>query len=228
MLLLFDIDLTLVNTGGAGMRALRDAAEEAFGRPFHDDGVEYAGRIDPLIIRDLLHVNGVAVTADHADQLRDGYARRLERELTGAVALPGVHDLLAALAQQQTAMLGLLTGNFRVTGEAKLRAAGIDPARFAVAAWGDESPIEPPRREHLPPVAMRRYAERTGRAIAGERVTIIGDTPHDVACGLAHGCRVLGVATGRTPAAELAAAGAHRVVADLSGTEEVVAWLLER
>ena len=83
----------------------------------------------------------------------------------------------------------------------------------------------PPCRTHLPAVGMARYRERHGE-IECERVTIIGDTPHDVACAKAHGCRCLGVATGSFSHDDLSRAGADLVLADLSGTKEVVGWLL--
>lgn len=226
MLILFDIDLTLVDTGGSGMTALAEAGRAIFGEGFRSDGVAYAGRLDPLIIADLLAVNGVEPTPGLIAELRHGYAGRLEGHLRGrSRALPGVHRLLGALRGEAGVTLGLLTGNFEVTGLMKLAAAGIDAGDFAVRAWGDDSPHTPPSRDHLPPVAISRFHDITGRRIPSSRVVIIGDTPHDVACARANGCRVLGVATGRTPAGELAAAGADGVMMDLSDTEGVLGWL---
>jgi phosphoglycolate phosphatase-like HAD superfamily hydrolase len=137
-----------------------------------------------------------------------------------------VREVLGALGSHEAFTIGLLTGNFAETGRMKLTACGIDPEQFAVCAWGDESPHDPPERAHLPPVAMGRYRERYGRAIDPGRVTIIGDTPHDVRCALAHGCRALAVATGQHGVPELTAAGAHRSVSDLAATEDIVGWLL--
>lgn len=231
MLVLFDIDATLVNTSGSGVGALEDAGRERFGPHFSRRDVDFAGRIDPLLIDELLACNGVEVSDENRLAMRDGYRAHLARRLAVpgvARALPGVHALLEALgAMPQRVTLGLLTGNFAETGAMKLRACAIEPACFPIAAWGDESPFSPPRRDHLPPVAMRRYRAFAGRDILPDRVVIIGDTPHDAACALANKCRCLGVATGRFRPAELAAAGAHAVVEDLSDTGTIVTHLLQ-
>lgn len=229
MLLLFDIDLTLTDTSGAGMESLLDAGRDLFGPGFHHDGVEFAGRLDPLIISDMLRVSGVADSPEHHRRLREAYERHLRRRLgvTGrARALPGVLDLLGVLRADPRPTLGLLTGNFEPTGCMKLRAAGIDPAWFRVAVWGDESPHTPPRRDHLVPVGMDRYCRLHGQGIDGRHVTVIGDTPHDVECAKTHGCRSLAVGTGRSTLAELRAAGADLAVKDLSDTAGVARWLL--
>ena len=91
--------------------------------------------------------------------------------------------------------------------------------------WGDDSPHTPPAREHLPPVGIDRHAALTGARLRAEEVVVIGDTIHDVSCALAHGCRALAVATGHHSADQLAAAGAHRVVQDLTHTGDIAAWL---
>src|SRR5690606_34817460 len=132
-----------------------------------------------------------------------------------ASALPGVHALLARLRDLRCAM-GLLTGNFRETGVMKLAACAIDPGQFDPAVWGDHSPHPAPCRDHLPPVAIERFCAARGVVIDPANVVIIGDTPHDVACALASGCRVIGVATGKYSRRQLAEAGAHSALDDLS------------
>ena len=229
MLILFDIDATLIRTQGAGMLAMGDAGRELFGPEFACDGTSFAGRLDPLIVDDLLTSHGVAPTNANRAAFRAAYAKHLERRLDEASArqtLPGVLPLLEQLAQRAHVTLGLLTGNFPETGRAKLEACGVPFKQFAVAAWGDDSPHVPPSRDHLPPVAMQRYEELRGRRIEAERVTVIGDTPLDVQCARAHGCRSLGVATGQYSPALLLASGAHHAVEDLSNTPKVVGWLL--
>jgi phosphoglycolate phosphatase-like HAD superfamily hydrolase len=228
MLILFDIDMTLITTGGAGMTALAAAGRGLFGERFSGEGVSFAGRLDPLIIHDMLVGAGVEPSAANHRAVRAAYAAMLP-EVLGRFecrALPGVMALLEGLEGRRGVELGLLTGNFAETGQAKLRACGIDPGRFAIHVWGDESPHSPPRRDHLVPVGMERYRNRTGETPNGERVLVIGDTPHDVACARAHGCRSLGVATGYTSVEDLAAAGADRVVADLSDTQGMLRWIL--
>lgn len=229
MLLLFDIDATLLKTSGEGLKAMVDAGRELFGPGFTGDGVESAGRLDPLIIMDMLAASGVPTTSDNVAAVRKGYRRHLQRRLAPpgiAYSLPGVHELLEALARNGGASLGLLTGNFEETGCFKLTSCGIDPQRFEVCVWGDESPHVPPSREHLPPIGLERYRARYRRDLHPSMATIIGDTPHDMRCAKLHGLRALGVATGPYSPEKLIQAGADRTVPDLKETGDVVAWLL--
>ena len=229
MLVLFDIDCTLLSADGAGMASLVEAGRTLYGPEFSRDGVEFAGRLDPLIVRDLLAKNDRPVTAETEAAMRSGYHAALQRRLTqpgAARALPGALDLVGQLRSRREVCVGLLTGNFPETGRLKLWAAGIDPASFEVAAWGDCSPHEPPRREHLAPVAIDEYSKRSERpALEPHEVVVIGDTPHDVACARASGCRVLAVATGRYTASELT--DADRVVESLADFGELTQWILK-
>jgi phosphoglycolate phosphatase-like HAD superfamily hydrolase len=134
-----------------------------------------------------------------------------------------VPELLDALEAIDEVTLGLLTGNMPDTGAIKLNACGIDLERFAVRVWGSDSPHDPPAREHLPAIGIERYLQLHGTPIQQDRVTIIGDTPHDIACARAHDCRVLAVATGSYTIDDLA--HADRAVDDLSDTQEILRWL---
>lgn len=224
MLLLFDIDGTLLLTQKAGIRAMGDAGRELFGQDFTYDGVEFSGRLDPLIWQDLAAVNGVEHEAHHLS-FRQTYARFLATRLADgscATALPGVLPLLEGLRDIDHVTLGLLTGNYPETGQLKLRSAGIDPEMFSVRAWG----VDGTHRRHLPQIAMQRYVEKKGVSLPFESVVIIGDTPHDVDCGRAHSCRVLGVGTGAFAVEELIECGADLAVPDLSDTRAVMSWLL--
>jgi phosphoglycolate phosphatase-like HAD superfamily hydrolase len=229
MLVLFDIDMTMISTGGSGMKAMVDAGRELFGAGFTVDRIDFAGRLDPLIIGDMLAANGVMDNPQRRQQFRAAYRNHLERRLAVpgiGRALPGVQELLDALGQQRGVTLGLLTGNFEETGSMKLRACGIDPERFAVRVWGDESPHDQPRRDHLVPLGIARAVAHRGEPISSSTVTVVGDTPHDVQCARQHGCRSLGVATGSFGADQLRAAGATHVVSDLSETQVVISWLV--
>lgn len=228
MLLLFDIDGTLLVTKGAGQRAMQDAGRELFHEGFTIEGVDFAGRLDPLILRDLLVNNGVEASVANIRAMREAYERHLPARLDHeglTLALPGVLELLAVLRREASVTLGLLTGNFERTGSMKLVRAGVDPEWFAVRVWGDMSPHEPPAREHLPPVGLELHARRRGRAASAALATVIGDTPHDVRCAAAHGCRSLGVATGRFSVQELHEAGATIAVDNLTDTESIARWL---
>lgn len=229
MLMLFDIDATLVTTSRSGVYALEDAGRELFGA-FTTEGVEFAGRLDPLIIRDLLVRNGRAADRSAVETLRAGYRKHLVRRLGApgvARALPGVHGVLEGLRARPGVTMGLLTGNYEDTGSLKLRACGIDPEQFCVRVWGDESPHESPERHHLGAVGLERYCRHRGEEVGASCVTIIGDTPHDVECARRNGARCLAVATGSYSVGQLEAAGADRVVRDLGDVEDVVGWLAE-
>lgn len=229
MLVLFDIDRTLLETDGVGMTCLLGAGRDLFGASFTIDGVPFGGRLDPLIIRDIMLASGVEPTPERAVAMRRGYHERLREVVKrpgASRALPGAHAFVDAVERMGgDVTTGLLTGNFEETGRLKLAAAGFDTDRFTVRVWGDESPFDPPAREHLPAVGIERDAARRGRRLAGERVVIVGDTIHDVSCGLAHGCRVIGVATGHDPADRLRQAGAHLVVDNLTDAAALVRWL---
>lgn len=231
MLLLFDIDGTLLVTRGAGIAAMGDAGRSLFGPDFSVDGIEFAGRLDHLIWSDLADRNALD-PADEAleTRFRASYARSLERRLANdgsSVALPGVAALLEVLAAETEVTLGLLTGNYPETGRHKIERAGLPFEPFLVHAWGCDGR----HRRELPPVALDRYhglAADLGRPrLTSDRVVIIGDTPHDVDCALHNGCRCLGVTTGRSTADELRSAGAHAVQPDLSDTRAVVSWLID-
>lgn len=225
MLILFDIDGTLLLTEGAGVAAMQDAGRELFGAHFSTDGVEFSGRLDPLIWIDLAQRNGVNDHNGAHDRFRAAYRRHLQRRLAGsptATALPGVRQLIDALLAEGIG-LGLLTGNYPETGRIKLESAGIDPDAFAVHAWGCDGPT----RRDLPPIALRQYCDLRRRSLGPEHVVVIGDTPHDVDCARVHGCRSLGVATGAFTIEALRAAGADLALADLSDTPHIVNWLLK-
>ena len=226
MLLLFDVDGTLVTTSGVGIRAMHFAGRELFGASFDASVVEYAGRLDPLIIADLLTTHALPVDAGSVERFRGAYRFHLERllaENNTAAPCPGVLDLLAALERDSSMTLGLLTGNYPDTGAIKLRASGINPERFPIHVWGMDSPHVPPCRTHLPPIGMTRYEAFHGQP--PRETIVIGDTPHDVGCAAANGCRSLAVATGRFTVAELAASGADLAVADLSDTDAILSWI---
>lgn len=233
MLILFDIDATLLTSSRSGVLALEHAGRDLFGSSFTIEGVDFAGRLDPLIIADLLRRNGQEVSRPAMTNLRATYTTRLPEYLNrpgAANACRGVDVLLEALRREVaigTVTLGLLTGNFENTGSLKLRTCGIEPEWFEIRVWGDDSPHDPPARDHLPAVAFERYRAARGREINGRKTVIIGDTPHDVKCALAHGCRSLGVGTGQFTPTQLAACGADWAVQDLSDTDAVVSWLLK-
>ena len=146
-LVLFDIDGTLLRGFGAGGRAMRRAAETILGERCRDAVVNFGGALDPWIFRELARHGGYTVDdAIHA-AFRKLYGQLLAHEIESAAqrltVLPGVLDLLAHMRETRPAVMGLLTGNYAETGAVKLRAAGIEPGWFEVAAWGDMADHRP-------------------------------------------------------------------------------------
>lgn len=230
MLILFDIDLTLLETDHIGIACLGHAGRTLFDPEFSPDGINFGGALDPVIIAQMLQNNDIEVNDTNIQSLRDGYHEHLaELSQSQSVARPlaGAHDLVFATATHPSKpTLGLLTGNFPETGKIKMRSAGFDPSIFTINAWGDSSPFDPPKRAHLPPIAMERYQSEKSVAIDPQSVVIIGDTIHDVSCAKDNGCRVLAVATGHATFDELVEAGADWTIEDLTDTEGIVEWIM--
>lgn len=226
-LVLFDIDGTILLTAGAGRRAITAALAEYMGDRVAFQQIRFDGKTDPQIVSELLAAAGAPGPHDH-DHVRalcERYVALLERELataTGTRLMPGFPAILDRLEAEAGVVLGLLTGNLERGAALKLRAAGIDPGRFKVGAYGSDAAHRP----DLPPIAARRAEPFFGRTPAGGEVVIIGDTPADVACGAGIGARAVAVATGSYTVAELAACGAHAVFADLGDTDRALEAIL--
>ena len=231
MLILFDIDLTLVRSHGVGMACMERAGRDTFGDLCSPAGIPFGGQLDPIIFDGMLAAAGLAPTPDTRAKLTARYVELMEGELGAspvgvrAQALPGVVELLDAL-ERTPVTLGLLTGNLEPTGRLKLRSAGLDAERFAVRVWGDDGPPDRPHRSHLPPVALERFRVLRGVPAPPERVVIVGDTVRDVEAARTNGCRSLAVATGRDSAEVLAAAGADRVVGTLEEAVGMLDWMV--
>jgi len=232
VLVLFDIDATMVLTSRSGLWAMERAGRSLFGDGFAIGNVEFAGRLDSVIIPEVFARCGVRVCEQNLAAYRDEYARLLGERLADAsvvkTVLPGVRELLEEIERRAAAGVdvaaGLLTGNWERTGKLKLRHCGIDPERFVLGAFAEDS-VNGAGRDALPPVALARYRERFGREVAPERTVIIGDSPHDVRCAKVNGCRSLGVATGVHGVEELRSCGADLAVASLA-ERGVVEWVL--
>jgi phosphoglycolate phosphatase len=222
-LVLFDIDGTILLTDGAGRRAVHRALIEVFGGTGPDDH-RFDGKTDPQIVRELMRLEGYS--DERIDEsmpvVFERYVALLREELGVAPdrvrLMPGVRDLLDALAARSDVILGLLTGNLVAGAHAKLSAAGIDPSIFRVGAFGSDHEV----RGELPAVAQRRAREELRIEIAGRDVVVIGDTPADIDCGRAIGARAIGVATGHYSVDELRQHDPADVFADLSATSDVL------
>jgi phosphoglycolate phosphatase len=221
-LLLWDIDGTLIASGGAGMRALQRALHATFGIEGSLADIDFAGRTDTWIMREVFRKFALPVTPENFSRFFEGYATALPAELANPQArvLPGVREILAAAAHDGSFAQGLLTGNMRRGAEVKLAYHGLWDC-FAFGAFADDSE----HRNDLGPHAVRRAQERHGVAFAAEAVWVIGDTVHDIACGKIIGARTLAVGTGGASLDHLRAHAPTAVVADLSDTAAVLRLL---
>lgn len=223
-LLLFDIDGTLLDTGGAGLRAFARILNQHFGTSEALLGIPLAGRTDRAILADALarvapdHEADEAWLLEFSKRYVVALAQELEAPSPRKRLLPGVVEALDHAARANGTHLALLTGNFRRGAEVKLGHFGLWE-RFAFGAYGDDSAD----RNDLFPVAMAR-AREAGVAVRDPRdVVIIGDTPHDVACARSGGALAVGVTTGPYDRAALEAAGADVVIDDLTSFAAVEA-----
>lgn len=217
-LILFDIDGTLVLTGGAGMRAMNRACEDLVRSENAMAGVTFAGRTDWSILDDILRNHGHTLDAMRLEQLRQRYVTHLAEELVlpgrGVKdVMPGIRELLNALEARPDARLGLVTGNF-VEG-ARIKLEYFDLWKyFPWGAFGGDSA----NRNDLVPIALARAAEHGIDGVPPRDVFVVGDTPNDIECALVAGATAVAVATGSYSADQLRAAGAEIVFDDLSDT----------
>ncbi len=221
MLFLFDIDGTLVDTGGAGMRSLQEASEAVFGH--QGPPLDLAGSTDLGVVETIFSHFGRKATAGEIAAYFETYLERLEWNLAhggfdGRI-LPGVETVLTSLTAEPIATLGLLTGNTAAGAAAKMRHFGLDRF-FAFGAHG----CDHADRNQLGPIALKRAALHAGRSFTSEETLVIGDTPKDIACARAIGARCLAVATGRFSAVELAAHRPDRVVECM---DDALDWMLQ-
>jgi phosphoglycolate phosphatase len=222
LLVLWDVDYTLVSADGLGTRLYEVVFREMFGRELTAVAPK-AGRTDRAIIGDTLALAGVSLAnvdaflAALARAAADGAVRGQVRPLAGA------SDAIAALASSEASpgiRQSVLTGNIRPLAALKLRRAGLgDHLDLDVGAYGDVHEV----RAELVTVARHAACQAYGTDFPGSSTILVGDTPLDVEAALAAGARAVAVATGSYSAAELAAAGAHVVLPDLTDTALVLA-----
>jgi phosphoglycolate phosphatase len=262
LLVLWDIDFTLVGASGVGLQLYEMVFRDMFGREL-PGYAPMAGRTDRAIIIDTLHRAGVREPREQVDEFiaRLAALAPAGRELAAgrSRALPGAALALTALARYAPGVApagggtpapgaahpdgdvsaggdaatpapeplwvvqAVLTGNVRQIAEVKLSAAGLaSHLDLGIGAYGESHEV----RAELVHLARANAARRYGAGFAGEQTVLVGDTELDVAAALATGARAVGVATGGTTAGELAAAGAHAVLPDLTDTAATLAAVL--
>lgn len=212
-LLLWDIDGTLVLSGGSGMKALTRALHKHFGINGSLEDIEFAGRTDRWIIRQVFSKFGITPTQEAIDSYLDCYLSILPEELQKATAgiLPGVTELLLEASRRPGITQALLTGNIRRGAETKLKHHALWQF-FPFGAFADDSEL----RNELGPYALKRAHEHSGRPFSADQVWVIGDTPHDIACGKAIQAKTLAVATGQFSVGELSLHHPTAVLKDFS------------
>lgn len=218
-LLLWDIDCTLIDSGGAGERGLRLALRREFGIQDDFGWLEWFGRTDRWIARTILEHHFGRATDVEIERFLAGYLHELTGEMNNPRAriLPGIARILEAVSLNRGSAQGLLTGNLQRGAQIKLGHLGLW-AHFPFGAFADDAED----RNALGPHALRRAAAHHGCDFSPENVFVIGDTPHDIACGKAIGARTLAVATGRYSLEELRA---HKPTAAWPDFSDTTAFL---
>jgi phosphoglycolate phosphatase len=226
-LVLFDIDGTLLSSEGLGRASMQRALAEVFGSP-GNPSYRYDGKTDKQIIRDVMRLEG------HSDAHIDARMETLlvlylEGLRAGVKSgrfnvrpLAGVVEILDELEKRDDIVLGLLTGNIEPGARIKLTAAGINPDRFRVNAFGSDHEHRP----ELPAIAQRRASETLGLDIAGDRLVVIGDTPADIECGRSLGARAIGVASGHYTVEQLETHKPYAALPSLENTRQVLETIL--
>jgi len=213
-LVLFDIDGTLIRTGGAGVKAFAKVFATEFNAVDGFERLKFAGRTDRSLVREFFGFHQIPVTPENLQRFFERYVFWLDhilRESRGGIC-PGVLDFINELEElPEPPVLGLLTGNIRLGAEIKLRHYSLWEI-FQTGAFADDAE----EREKIAAVARERGRRLLGRDLEGEEVLVIGDTPLDIRCARAIGARVLAVATGGHPLPELVGHTPDWAVANLS------------
>lgn len=219
-LILFDIDGTLITSGGAGERALRVALKDQFGIDDDLKTIEIAGRTDSGIVRQICRQHGLAETSENFAKFLDGYLYRLAELLPQVQGrlLPGIIPLLEALKAREDVVLGLLTGNIERGAKLKLEHYGVWHY-FEFGAFADDHHD----RNELGRFACSRALERKGVEFPPEQIYVLGDTPHDVSCARAFGAKAIAIATGVFSQTQLAEHAPDHLFEDLSDLDAVLA-----
>ncbi len=220
-LVLFDIDGTLILTGGAGMKAFAEAFAEDFGLPHATESMEFAGRTDRALAYQVFRANNIEPTDANFDRFIDSYTRRLEGHLPADQTdpLPGVTGWLEAIETRSNGPVpGLLTGNLPRGAELKLTHYQLWH-RFQFGAFGDQAEL----RDDIARDALTR-AQHQFPGLKPSNILIIGDTPADIQCARAIGAPVLAVATGNYSETDLSGHQPTYCARDLNAITPDLLW----
>ncbi len=225
-LLLFDIDGTLILSGGAGLRALNQTFHELFQVQDAFTGITTAGRTDGEIIDEALRQSQITSTEAVLVEIQRRYEGRLTEEIQlpgpRKGIMPGVEDLLMFLSVRRNVTLGLLTGNFQSTAKIKLDYFGLSDY-FLCGAYGSDAL----HRNALVDIAKQRAKLLGVEILSARDILIVGDTPLDVACARAAGSKMAAVATGQFDVVALEKAGAEIALENLRDRQPFLELLEE-
>jgi phosphoglycolate phosphatase len=200
-LVLFDIDGTLIHSGGAGEKAFARVCDKEFNVPNGTVDLRFAGRTDPAIVREFFLRHHIEPCRENFIRFFDSYVFWLDHmlgQLAGKV-LPGATEMIGALrALARPPVIGLLTGNIRLGAQIKLSHYQLWD-QFQTGGFGDDHED----RNQIAVIARDRGVELLKEKLSGDQIVVIGDTPRDIECGKAIEARVLAVATGRYRMEEL-------------------------
>ena len=221
-LFLFDIDGTLLTSGGAGEKAMRLAMQDRFGCDADLDKIEIAGRTDAAIARQLFQLHGIDAASVNLARFFDTYLHHLTAQLpqNRGRLLPGILDFLKRLIARPEVAVGLLTGNLVRGAQLKLEHYGVWEF-FEFGAFADDH-LD---RNQLGKFAKKRALEKHGVEFAPRDIYVLGDTQHDIACGRAIGANTVAIATGGCTREKLMEYQPDYLFDDLSDVDDVMAVL---
>jgi phosphoglycolate phosphatase len=221
-LILFDLDGTLTRTQN-GYLPFNEAIHKTFGVVGDIRSVIPDGNTDPQIVREIFAAASLEALIDNdqcelfAANLRSSYSNALQEGNTTVRALPGAKELLGALASKKDFSQSVVTGNFEVTAQIKLAAAGLD-AYLSRGAYASDSAYRP----DLPRIAKERWEQRTGKSLRAEQCVIVGDTQKDLDAARQNHMKCVLVGTGRYPWEELQYCSPDACLPDLTDTLGVI------
>lgn len=209
----FDVDGTLIRTGGAGKAAFAYTLSSVFGVRNVAERIHFAGRTDISLVREMFKLGGIQPTTENFQRFFDAYPFWLDYLLsrtTGGV-IPGVREFIGALQRlPEPPLIGLLTGNIRLGAEIKLRHFCLWEL-FKTGAFADDAED----RAQIAKCARDRASQQLHKELAGHEILVVGDTPHDVRCARAIGAKALAVLTGGASRVQLAAVSPDWLVENL-------------
>lgn len=212
-LVLFDIDGTLVRTGGAGVKAFRQVFASEFNARDGFERLKFSGRTDASLVREFFGYHGIPATSANFERFFAHYVFWLDHILRECESemCPGVPEFIRGLqGQSHPPLLGLLTGNIRLGAEIKLRHFNLWEL-FAIGGFADDHED----RDQIAAAALARGRAILGKKLEPSEVVVIGDTPLDIRCARAIGAKALAVATGGATFEELQRHGPDWLVKDL-------------